>query len=224
VVVFLKARVVDKIAGRDDEVGRRREAVELAYTCSKRRGRIDAAVGENATRLDMQIGNLCDQDRPSGHAPSPRNRRMVAVSIAIEHIELSHHADIAGFNRPHITSAQLKSARPPASGRPRRSGRPSGRMNASQKNGLVVTGSTRALNVAARHHFLCPMPSVQPRPIRSILLQCADSSRGGPEMRHFRLTPRIPLHFLCSGPPCLNNPRRHLPCKNSSLESGLQYV
>jgi hypothetical protein len=39
VVVFLKARVVDKIAGRDDEVGRRREAVELAYTCSKRRGR-----------------------------------------------------------------------------------------------------------------------------------------------------------------------------------------
>src|SRR5580704_12872393 len=52
----------------------------------------------------------------------------------------------------------------------------------------------------------------------------ADSSRGGPEMRHFRLTPRIPLHFLCSGPPCLNNPRRHLPCKNSSLESGLQYV
>jgi hypothetical protein len=42
VVVFLKARVVDKIAGRDDEVGRRREAVELAYTCSKRRGRIDA--------------------------------------------------------------------------------------------------------------------------------------------------------------------------------------
>jgi hypothetical protein len=32
-------------------------------------------------------------------------------------------------------------------------------------------------------------------------------------MRHFWLTPRIPLHFLCSGPLCLNNPRRHFPCK-----------
>jgi len=124
---------------------------------------------------------------------------------------------------PHHVSAVEK--HPTASFRPAEAQRSSlRRMNASQKNGLVVTGSTRALNVAARQRFLCPMPSVQPRPIRSILLQCADSSRGGPEMRHFRLTPRIPLHFLCSGPPCLNNPRRHLPCKNSSLESGLQYV
>jgi hypothetical protein len=168
VVVFLRARVVYKIAGRYDEVGRRREAVELAYTCSKRRGRIDAAVCENATRLDMQIGNLCDQDRPSGHAPSPGSRRMAAVSIAIEHMEPGHHADLAGFNRTRITSAQLKSTRPPASGRPRRSGpagRPCGRTNASRKNGFVVTVSTRALNVAARQRFLCPMPSVQPLPI-----------------------------------------------------------
>ena len=108
-VVFLKACVVDKIAGRDDEVGRGRKAIELAYTCSKRRGRVDAAVGENATRLDMQIGNLRNQDRPSGHAPSPGSRRMVAVSIAIEHMELEHHPDLAGFNRTLITSARLKS-------------------------------------------------------------------------------------------------------------------
>jgi hypothetical protein len=219
------AEAAAAVAGRDDEVGRRREAVELAYTCSKRRGRIDAAVGQNATRFDMQIGNLRDQDRPSGHAPSPGNRRMVAVSIAIEHMELEHHAGLAGFNRTRITSTQLKSTRPPASGRPRRSGsagRPCGRMNASRKNGFVVTVSTRALNVAARQRFLCPMPSVQRLPICSILLRCADSSRGEPEMRHFWLTPRIPLHFLCSGPLCLNNPRRHFPCKNSSLESGLQ--
>ncbi len=80
VFVFFLGWGVAKIAGDHHQIGPRRKAIEFRNAAGQRRRGIDAAIGKRPRLLDVQVGNLGDEDR-AVHWPSG-NRRIAAGSTA----------------------------------------------------------------------------------------------------------------------------------------------
>src|ERR1700676_5116251 len=81
-IVFLLQRRIYQIAGNHDEVGTRRKPVEFLDAARQRGGGIDMPISEQARRLDVQVGNLCDQQRPRAHDAAPGSKRIAPGSTA----------------------------------------------------------------------------------------------------------------------------------------------
>src|SRR6185437_1693606 len=75
-IVFLFCGRIDEVTGYHYEVRAWRKAVESLDAACKRRRSIDFSVGPNARALDVQIGNLRDEDRPPLQGQSPGSRRI----------------------------------------------------------------------------------------------------------------------------------------------------
>src|SRR5262249_28070453 len=67
-LVFLGRAAVDEIAGADDQRRPGIEPVELRDTALQRARGVDNTVRLFTDRLDVQVGNLRDQQRFAGHA------------------------------------------------------------------------------------------------------------------------------------------------------------
>src|SRR6266545_1000939 len=77
--VFLLAPAIDEIARDDDELRPWPKSIDIGDAARQRRRGVDLPVGELARRLDVQIGNLRDQQRRA-HALSSGSTRMRAGS------------------------------------------------------------------------------------------------------------------------------------------------
>src|SRR5580704_4012556 len=61
-LIFLRHRRIGQIAGDHHEVGPWPERVQRRHASHQRGCRVDAAVSQRSRRLDVQVGNLRDQD------------------------------------------------------------------------------------------------------------------------------------------------------------------
>src|SRR5271170_5829832 len=73
-IVGALRRHVHEIAGDHQVIRAWLEAVDRVDASCERRGGVDVAIREFARRLDVQVGNLRDQDAPAHEAPHGSNR------------------------------------------------------------------------------------------------------------------------------------------------------
>src|SRR5205809_888292 len=73
--VFLGVRRIREIARYHDKVGGWIEAVQCRDASFERLCCIDAAIGQFAGLLDVEIGNLCDANRLCRHSQSSGGKR-----------------------------------------------------------------------------------------------------------------------------------------------------